>query len=48
MNKDFVDVIYLFVSPDGPGIEFYDNSPTGAVVKFAGSLPSGVFETVKS
>lgn len=42
---EFADEIYIFVSPDKPGIKFYDKSPYGAVAKFSGSLPEDKFQT---
>lgn len=45
LKKEFADEIYIFVSPDKPGIRFYDHSPIEVVAKFAGSLPEGKFHT---
>ena len=45
MEKELANVVYIFTSPELPGIKFYDRSPEGAVAKFAGTFPKGVFQT---
>ena len=42
---ELANEVYIFTSPGAPGIKFYDRSPEGVVVKFAGSLPNSKFQT---
>ncbi len=42
-SADLADIVYVFCPELDRGILFYDQSPKGAVAKFAGSLPAGQF-----
>lgn len=44
-SKEYADIVYIFTSPDKPGIRFYDKSPSGAVARLTGFLPKGKFIT---
>lgn len=40
---ELADRIFVFCLEEDRGIMFYDQSPDGAVAKFSGSIPSGMF-----
>lgn len=45
IDRELADVVYIFTSPDKPGIKFYDRTPYGAEAKMTGILPKGKFIT---
>ena len=44
-EEELADVVYIFTSPDKPGIKFYDRTPQKAEAAIVGTLPQGKFIT---
>lgn len=44
-ERELADVVYIFTTPDKPGIKFYDRTPKGAVAQMTGILPEGKYIT---
>lgn len=44
-EKELADIVYIFISPDKPGIRFYDRTPSAAETKITGNIPEGKFIT---
>ncbi len=42
---EFADEVYIFVSPNEPGIKFIDSSPNSQIVKLTATNPDGIYTT---